>query len=166
MHTCMHAYIHTHIHTHIHVHTYVHAYTHTYLHTHMHTHIHTYIHSTLRTSSTPAVACASRMDPTFGQRAQCALTFAPKSGVCDSEHVSASTGDKIPLVDGIATLKATGNGDTRIAEILAAATTLHDSRGRDRKAALRKMANAWGESLKEKVGGRYEQRPNSALADK
>ena len=69
------------------------------------------------------------------------------------------------LDDVIAQLKAPGNEDTRGQEILAAAITLRDSSGRDRKAALRKMANAWGVTLNEKVAGRYKPRPNSALAE-
>ena len=51
------------------------------------------------------------------------------------------------------------------AEILAAAITLRDSRGRDRKDALRRMANAWGVTVNEKVGGKYKPRPNSALEE-
>ena len=45
------------------------------------------------------------------------------------------------LDDVIAKLKAAGNEDTRAKEILAAAITLRDSSGRDRKVALRKMAS-------------------------
>ena len=86
-------------------------------------------------------------------------------GVGVSEHGSTSAGDEMPLDDVIAKLKAAGNEDTRGEEILAAATTLRDSSGRDRKAALRKMANAWGVTLNEKVGGKYKPRPNSALAE-
>ena len=44
-----------------------------------------------------------------------------------------------------------GTKDTRGEEILAAAITLRDSSGRDRKDALRKMANAWGVTVNEKV---------------
>ena len=62
-------------------------------------------------------------------------------------------------------MKAAGNEDTRGEEMLAAATTLRDSSGRDRKAALRRMANAWGVTLNEKVGGKYKPRPNSALTE-
>ena len=49
--------------------------------------------------------------------------------------------------------------------IQAAATTLRDSSGRDRKTALRKMANAWGATVTEKVGGKYKHRLGSALAE-
>ena len=62
-------------------------------------------------------------------------------------------------------MKAAGNEDTRGEEILAAAITLRDSSGRDRQTALRKMANAWGVTVNEKVEGKYKPRPNSALAE-
>ena len=100
-----------------------------------------------------------------GKRAQSTLTPTPESGVGASEHVSTSAGDKISLDDVIAKLKAAGNEDTRGEEILAAAITLRDSSGRDRKDALRKMANAWGVTVNEKVEGKYKPRPNSALAE-
>ena len=87
------------------------------------------------------------------------------SGVGASEHVSTSLGDKISLDDVIAKLKMAGHEDTRGEEILAAATTLRDSSGRDRKDALRRMANVWGVTLNEKVGGKYKPRPNSSLAE-
>ena len=63
---------------------------------------------------------------------------APDSGVGASEHVSTSAGEQISLDDVIAKLKAAGNEDTRGEEILAAAITLRDSRGRDRKGCLEK----------------------------
>ena len=62
-------------------------------------------------------------------------------------------------------MKAAVNEDTCGQEILAAAITLRDSSGRDRKVALRKMATAWGVTVTEKVEGKYKQRPNSALAE-
>ena len=70
------------------------------------------------------------------------------------------------LDDVIAKLKAASNEDTRAEEILAAATTLRDSSGRDRKFALRKIASAWGViSNEKKIEGKYKPRPNSALAE-
>ena len=92
-------------------------------------------------------------------------TSAPQSGVGASDHVSTSVGDKISLDEVIAKLKAAGKEDTRGEEILAAAITLRDSSGRDRKVALRKMANAWGVTANENVEGKYKPRPNSALAE-
>ena len=92
-------------------------------------------------------------------------TSAPESAVCASEHGSTLAGDKISLDDVIAKLMAAGNEDTRGQEILAAATTLRDSSGRDRLAVLRKMANAWGVTINDKVGGKYKHRPGSALAE-
>ena len=77
--------------------------------------------------------------------------------------MSTLAGGKIFLNDVIAKLNVTANEDTRGEEILAAAITLRDSRGRDRKDALRRMANAWGVTLNEKVDGKYKPRPNSAL---
>ena len=82
-----------------------------------------------------------------------------------TEHVSLSAGDKISLDEVIAKLQATSDEDTRAKKILAAAITLRDTKGRDRKVALRKMANAWGVTLNEKVGDKYKARPNSALAE-
>ena len=69
------------------------------------------------------------------------------------------------LDDVIAKMQAAGNEDARGQEILAAAITLRDSCGRDRQDALRKMANAWGVTVNEKVQGKYKRRPNSALAE-
>ena len=69
-------------------------------------------------------------------------TPTPESGAGASEQVPTSTGDEMSLDDVIAKLMAPGNEDTRGQEILAAAITLRDSRGRDRLAALRNMATA------------------------
>ena len=80
-------------------------------------------------------------------------TSAPESGLGAAEHGSTSAGDKISLDDVIAKLRAADKEDERGQEILAAAMTLRDSSGRDRKTALRKMANAWGGTVTEKVGG-------------
>ena len=69
------------------------------------------------------------------------------------------------LDDVIAKVQAAANEDTCGQEILAAAITLRDSSGQDRKDALRKLANAWGVTLNEKVESKYKPRPNSALAE-
>ena len=82
-----------------------------------------------------------------------------------TEHVSLSAGDTISLDDVIAKLQATGDEDTRAKEILAAAITLRDTKGRDRKVALRQMANAWGVTVNENIEGKYKPRSNSALAE-
>ena len=68
------------------------------------------------------------------------------------------------LNDVIAKLMAPGNEDRRGQEILAAAITLRDSSGRDRKAVLRNLATAWGVTEKMKIEGKYKHRPISALA--
>ena len=73
--------------------------------------------------------------------------------------------DEISLDAVIAKVKAAANEDTCGEEFLAAAITLRDASGRDRKTALRKMANAWGVTVNEKVEGKYKPRPNSALAE-
>ena len=101
----------------------------------------------------------------FGKGAQSTPTSAPESGDGASEHASTSAGDKISLDDVIAKLRAADNEDKRAQEILAAATTLRDCSGRARKDALRKMANAWGVTLNEKVGAKYTPRLGSALAE-
>ena len=82
-----------------------------------------------------------------------------------TEHVSLSAGDKISLDEVIAKLQATSDEDTRAKKILAAAITLRDTTGRDRKAALRQMANDWGVTRTENVEGKYKARSNSALSE-
>ena len=72
------------------------------------------------------------------KRSQSTPISAPESGLSASEHVSTSAGDKISLDDVIAKLRAADNEDKRGEEILAAATTLRDSSGRDRKEAPQK----------------------------
>ena len=91
------------------------------------------------------------------------LTPTPESQVDASEHAATSADDKIILDEIIAKFEATADEDVRAREILAAATTLRDSTGRDRKNALRKMANAWGVTLNDKVADKYKPRPNAAL---
>ena len=80
-----------------------------------------------------------------------------------SEHASTSADDKISLDEVIAKFKATADEDIHAQEILAAATTLRDSTGRDRKIAIRKIANAWGVTVNEKVADKYKPRSNAAL---
>ena len=94
----------------------------------------------------------------FGKGAQSTPTSASESEDSASEHVSTSAGDNTFLKKVIAKLRAADNEDKRAQEILAAATTLRDCSGRARKDALRKMANAWGVTLNEKVGAKYEPR--------
>ena len=113
----------------------------------------------------PTLTCLALLYPTFGKRARSTPTSEPECGVGASGRGSKSVGDKIILDEVIAIVKAAGNEDARGEDILAAAITLRDSSGRDRQAALRKMANAWGVALHEKVGGSYKPRPNSALAE-
>ena len=91
------------------------------------------------------------------------LTSTPESQDGASENASTSADDKISLDEVIAKFEATADEDVRAREILAAATTLRDSTGRDRKDALRKMANAWGVTVNEKVADKYKPRPNAAL---
>ena len=58
------------------------------------------------------------------------------------------------LDDIIAQLGAVEGINKRGEEILAAAITLRDSKGRDRKEALRKMASTWDTLRNEKVDGK------------
>ena len=115
----------------------------------------------------PTLTCLAFLWPTFGKRAQSisVSTSTPDSEVDASVYVAASAGDEISLDDVIAKLKVPFNEDTRGTQLLAAAITLRDSRGRDRKAALRKMASAWGVTVNEKIEGKYKARLNSALAE-
>ena len=91
------------------------------------------------------------------------LTSTPECQVGASEDASTSADDKIFFDEIIAKFEATADEDVRAREILAAATTLRDSTGRDRKNALRKMANAWGVKLNDKVGDKYKPRPKPTL---
>ena len=109
------------------------------------------------------LSCLAILKPTFGKRPHNTFTPTPESQVCASEHASTSADDKISLDEVITKFKATADEDIRAREILAAATTLRDSTGRDRKDALRTMANAWGVTVNEKVADKYKPRPNAAL---
>ena len=62
------------------------------------------------------------------------------------------------LDDAIKKLSAHSDLDGRGTDILAAATTLRDSMGRDRANALRSMCNAWGVERREKISGKWKNR--------
>ena len=62
------------------------------------------------------------------------------------------------LDDAIKKLSAHSDLDGRGTDILAAATTLRDSMGRDRANALRSMCNAWGVDRREKISGKWKNR--------
>ena len=113
----------------------------------------------------PTLTCLAFAYPTFGKRAQSTPASAPESRDSASEHASPSARDNIPLDDVITILRGAGNEDTRGKEIMAAAITLRDSRGRDRMNALRKMAKPWGVTLHDKVDGKWQKRSNAALAE-
>ena len=70
-----------------------------------------------------------------------------------AEHVPTPVEDNISLDDVIAKFEAMDGITERAEEILAAAITLRDSSGRDRKQALRSMAATWNVSRYEKVTG-------------
>ena len=91
------------------------------------------------------------------------LTPTPESQVGASEHASTSADDKISLDEVIAKFEATADEDVRAREILAAATTLRDSTGRDRQKAIRKMATAWAATLNDKVVDKYKPRLKPTL---
>ena len=96
--------------------------------------------------SLPPLSCVAIMNPTFGERAHMSCTPAPESGVGVTE---------MSLDDIIAKLKVVEKEDLRAEEILAAAITLRDSRGRDRQDALRNMASTWGVVGTERVENKY-----------
>ena len=58
----------------------------------------------------------------------------------------------------ITKLSAHSDLDGRGKDILAAATTLRDSTGRDRKNALRSMCRAWCVDRQEKIAGKWKNR--------
>ena len=60
--------------------------------------------------------------------------------------------------DAITKLSAHSDLDGRGTDILAAATTLRDSMGRDRHDALRSMCSAWGVDRREKISGKWKNR--------
>ena len=68
------------------------------------------------------------------------------------------------LDDIIANLKDASDNDQSGQEILAAALTLRDATGRDRKDALRSMAATWGVARNEKSGNKYVPRKSDALS--
>ena len=85
-----------------------------------------------------------------------------------TEHASgriamASDPQKMTLEDAIVTLEAHGDLDDRGANILAAAITLRDSTGHDRKAALRSMCRAWSVDRQEKIDGKWKDRGMAEL---
>ena len=65
----------------------------------------------------------------------------------------------------ISTLSAQANLDGRGSEILAAAITLRDSTGRDRKQAWRAMCTAWGVQRQESVSGKWKDRSVATLQE-
>ena len=69
-----------------------------------------------------------------------------KAGGGATEHTSGRAGDAetMTLDDAITKLSAHSDLDDLGMRILAAATTLRDSTGRDRVNALRSMCRAWG----------------------
>ena len=75
----------------------------------------------------------------------------------------ASDPQKMTLEDAIVTLEAHGDLDDRGAHILAAATTLRDSTGRDRLNALRSMCRQWGVDRQEKTDGKWKNRGMAVL---
>ena len=59
----------------------------------------------------------------------------------------------------ITKLSAHSDIDERGQDILAAAITLRDSSGRDRKDALRLMTSTWQVNRREKIDGKWKDRP-------
>jgi hypothetical protein len=105
--------------------------------------------------------CLAFADPTFGKRAQASATkesagSSSRDGA--SEHVRTATEGSMSLDDVIALLKGMHEIDKRAEEILAAAITVRDSTGRDRKQSLRNMATVWNVA-------RYENRKDRPVSD-
>ena len=77
-----------------------------------------------------------------------------------TEHTSGRAGDAetMTLDDAITKLSAHSDLDDLGMGILAAATTLRDSTGRDRVNALRSMCRAWGVGRQEKIAGKWKNR--------
>ena len=71
----------------------------------------------------------------------------------------------IRLDIAISELSAQTSLDGRGSEILAAAITLRDSTGRDRKQALRAMCTAWGVQRQEKISGKWKDRNVTTLQE-
>ena len=89
---------------------------------------------------------------------------ASDSGHGASEHMHIAKEDKISVDDVIAKFEAI-QGTTESAErTLAAAITLRDNSGRDRKQALRSMAATWNVARYYKVDDKWKDRSVSAVA--
>jgi hypothetical protein len=71
--------------------------------------------------------------------------------------------DSMTLDAVIATLSAQANLDGRGSEILAAAITLRDSTGRDRKQSLRAMCGVWCVQRQERISGKWKDRGVATL---
>ena len=70
--------------------------------------------------------------------------------------MAAAQWQPIALDAAITQLRARSDLDARGEEILAAATTLRDSKGRDRKDALRLMCGAWGVDRRQQIDGKWK----------
>jgi hypothetical protein len=83
-----------------------------------------------------------------------------------SEHISiAGAPEHISLDAAITKLKHHKETDERASEILAAAITLRDSTGRDRKESLQRLtARSWGVSRRLRVDGKWKNRPLDTIA--
>ena len=76
-----------------------------------------------------------------------------------SEHTTGAS-EHISLDDAITKLKQHREADERATDILAAATILRDSTGRDRLESQRQMCGStWGVSRRVKIGGKWKNRP-------
>ena len=85
------------------------------------------------------------------------------SGGGASEHTTGAS-KHISLDDAITKLKQHREADERATDILAAATILRDSTGRDRLESLRQMCGStWGVSRRIKICGKWKNRPINAV---
>ena len=79
------------------------------------------------------------------------------------EHAASEIAQTLTLEDVINRLSAQSDLDELGKDILAAAITLRDSTGRDRKAALRSMCRAWSVDRQEKIDGKWKDRGMAEL---
>ena len=79
------------------------------------------------------------------------------------EQAVSETAQTLTLEDVINKLSAQSDLDELGKDILAAAITLRDSTGRDRKAALHSMCRAWSVDRREKIDGKWKNRGMAVL---
>ena len=78
--------------------------------------------------------------------------------------IGGGASEHVLLDDAITKLKQHREADERTTDILAAATILRDSTGRDGLESLRQMCGStWGVPRQVKIGGKWKNRPINAV---